>query len=67
MTETFVDVCTGRENWFNPSVLGLQRQMRIAYERSDEALVREQELMEQRLLDYSHNAVGKKMKELLDE
>ncbi len=66
MTDTFADVCTGRENWFNVSVLHLQREMRKAYERKDVILEMLQADGKKRLENYSYEAVGNKMKELLN-
>lgn len=67
MTETFADICTGRENWFNVSVLHLQKQMRKAYERRPEILSMLQTQDFSRLKEYSYETVGNRMKELLDE
>lgn len=67
MTETFADICTGRENWFNVCVLDLQRQMRKAYERKSDILATMQMQDFDRLKDYSYETVGNKMKELIDE
>lgn len=66
MNETFIDICTGRENWFNISVLDLQRQMRKAYERKPDILATIQKNDFDRLKDYSYETIGNKMKELLD-
>lgn len=65
MTDTFADICTGRENWYNISVLDLQRQMRKAFERKPEILEMIQTGDKKVLNDYSYEVVGNQMKELL--
>ena len=67
MNDTFADICTGRENWFNVSVLDLQKQMRKAYQRRPDIRATIQTNDFGRLKDYSYETVGNLMKELLDE
>lgn len=63
--DTFGDLMTGRESWFEVSVPSLRRSLRAVYENrvEREARVYNAQL---RLLDFSYKVVGEAMKEALD-
>lgn len=60
MLDTFPDIFTGRENWFNVSINHLRRLMRDAYEQQSQYIPIGK-------LDYcSYELIGRKMKEYLN-
>ncbi len=64
--DTFGDLLTGRENWYEVSVPSLRRSMRAVYENRVEREARAYNA-KLRLLDFSYKNVGQIMKGALDE
>ena len=63
MTQSFADLYVGNEDWWNINIKDLRRCMREAYE-SDR--VDKKKRCEERRSEFSYEAVGNKMKELLN-
>tara|TARA_R110002167_G_scaffold97948_11_gene258020 strand:+ start:5494 stop:6612 length:1119 start_codon:yes stop_codon:yes gene_type:complete len=67
MTETFSDLCTGYEDWFNINVRELGNTMRTVYENRHKSSLKE---MSNKGFDmaeeYSHENIGNLIKELLN-
>lgn len=65
MTSTFIDLNTGRENWFSIDVEALRTTMREAYENKDMKAVLSNTGIN-RAYEYSHAAIGNLMEEILN-
>ena len=69
MTETFHDIYTGREDWCNIDIRYLQSEMRYVYDshvQQDEEYLKIKKQGMESAYDFSYEAVGKMMKEELE-
>ena len=70
MTETFTDLFTAEENWFSIDINELRRTMRKVYDMYNDSDQKYSKMKQQGLLrafEYSHENIGNKIKELLND
>lgn len=70
MTETFADLFTAEEDWFSIDVNELRRTMRKVYDMHNDSDQKYSKMKQQGLLrafEYSHENIGNKIKELLND
>lgn len=66
MTETFGDLFTAREEWYNVNIDSLRSGMRRVYEMDDEERHVWKQAGKKKALEYSHSNIGNIMKEILN-